>query len=113
MGIRGRIAILMLLAAAAAFCGAEAWRSLRLPERADLPHEIYDAYAARAESALYYLRESEGRIAVFESGRSRSPLRVTEIELASLRTADRAMVEAGIPVLSQQELLLLLEDLGS
>ena len=30
----------------------------------------------------------------------------------TLRVADAAMVEAGIPVLSRQELLLLLEDLG-
>ena len=59
MRIRGRIALLMLLAAAAAFTGAEAWRTLRLPEDSRLPHEIYDAYAARAESAMYFLRESE------------------------------------------------------
>ena len=112
MRIRGRIALLMLLAAAAAFTGAEAWRTLRLPEDSRLPHEIYDAYSAQAESALYYLRESGGRVAVFEKARGREPLRVTKIELKSLREADRAMVEAGIPVLSRQELLLLLEDLG-
>ena len=38
---------------------------------------------------------------------------MTGIELSCLRNADRAMVQAGIPVLSRQELLLLLEDLGS
>lgn len=38
---------------------------------------------------------------------------MTRIELKCLRAADRAMVEAGIPVLSRQELLQLLEDLGS
>ena len=53
MGLRLRIALLMVLAAAAAFAGGEAWRSLRAPEDANLPHEIYDAYAARAEDALY------------------------------------------------------------
>lgn len=52
-------------------------------------------------------------MAVFETERARKPLRVTEIELCCLRAADRAMVEAGIPVLSRQELLTLLEDLGS
>lgn len=113
MGLRLRIALLMVLAAAAAFTGAEAWRGLRPGEDARLPHEIYDSYAARAESALYYLRESGGRVAVFESKRGREPLRVTGIELKCLRAADQAMVEAGIPVLSQQELLSLLEDLGS
>lgn len=113
MGLRLRIALLLVLAAAAAFAGGEAWRSLRAPEDANLPHEIYDAYAARAEDALYYLRESEGRVAVYETKRGREPLRVTGIELRSLRAADRAMVKAGIPVLSRQELLSLLEDLGS
>ncbi len=113
MGLRLRIALLMLLAAAAAFTGAEAWRGLGTPEDRSLPHEIYDSYAARAESALYYLRESGGYVAVYETARSREPLRVTKIELRCLRNADRAMVQAGIPVLSRQELLLLLEDLGS
>ncbi len=113
MGLRLRIALLMVLAAAAAFTGAEAWRGLRPREDAHLPHEIYDAYAASAESAMYYLRESEGRVAVYETERARKPLDVTEIELCCLRAADRAMVKAGIPVLSRQELLTLLEDLGS
>ena len=70
-------------------------------------------HAERAEGAVCYLRESGGYVAVFETGRSREPLRVTRIELKCLRAADRAMVEAGIPVLSRQELLQLLEDLGS
>ncbi len=113
MKIRLRIALLLLLAGAAVFTGAEAWRGLRAPEDASLPHEIYDAYAARAEGAICYLRESGGRVAGFETARSREPLRVTGIELKNLRSADRAMVQAGIPVLSRQELLLLLEDLGS
>ena len=112
MSMKLRIALLMLLAGAALFTGGEAWRSLRAPEDGRLPHEIYDAYAARAEDAVYYLRESGGYVAVFESARSREPLRVTPIELSCLRGADRAMVEAGIPVLSRQELLLLLEDLS-
>ena len=112
MGLRARAALLMLLAAAAAFTGAEAWRSLRPAEDA-LPHEIYDSLAARTEGAVCYLRESGGYVAVFERARGREPIRVTNIELRCLRRADRAMVEAGIPVLSRQELLLLLEDLGS
>ena len=113
MGLRARAALLMLLAAAAAFTGAEAWRSLRPAQDAALPHEIYDRFAARTEGAVCYLRGSGGYVAVFERSLDREPLRVTDIELRSLRRADRAMLEAGIPVLSRQELLLLLEDLGS
>lgn len=112
MGLRLRIALLMTLLAAAAFTGAEAWRNLRQTEDMNLPHEIYDSFAARAEGAICYLRASEGYVAVYPSARSREPLRVTGIELKTLRAADAAMVEAGIPVLSRQELLLLLEDLG-
>ena len=113
MGIRLRIALLMLLAAAAAFSGAEAWRGLRPPEDRNLPREIYESYAARTEGAVCYLRASDGRVAVYGTRRGREPLRVTDIELSCLRASDRAMVEAGIPVLSRQELLCLLEDLGS
>ena len=40
MGLRLRIALLLVLAAAAAFAGGEAWRSLRAPEDGTLPHEI-------------------------------------------------------------------------
>ncbi len=113
MGMRLRLALLMVLAAAAAFTGAEAWRGLRPPENRNLPREIYESYAARADGAVCYLRPSDGRVAVFSSRRGKEPLRVTNIELKCLRASDRAMVEAGIPVLSRQELLCLLEDLGS
>ena len=50
---------------------------------------------------------------MYENGRRREPISVTGIELKCLRGADRAMVEAGIPVISRTELLQLLEDLGS
>ena len=52
-------------------------------------------------------------MAVFERARDREPVSVTGIELKNLREADRAMIEAGIPVISRHELLQLLEDLGS
>ena len=52
-------------------------------------------------------------MAVYDGDGYRAPLSVTGIELQCLRGADRAMVEAGIPVTDRRELLLLLEDLGS
>ena len=113
MGWRLRVALLMVLAAAAAFTGAEAWRGLRPQKNSLLPRAIYDSYAAREEDAVCFLRQSGDYVAVYETKRAREPVQVTGIELSSLRTADRAMVEAGIPVLSRQELLMLLEDLGS
>ena len=66
-----------------------------------------------AELAEYYLRDSGGHVAVFSSRRDKTPLTVTPIETACLRTADRAMLRGGIPVESEDELLKLLEDLGS
>ena len=50
---------------------------------------------------------------VYSGKRTKQPLSVTAIELAALRTADRALVEKGIPVTDRQSLLYLLEDLGS
>ncbi|MBO5555831.1 MAG: hypothetical protein J5927_01470, partial [Oscillospiraceae bacterium] len=78
-----------------------------------VPEELYTRFAARAEGAEFYLRGSDGYVAVFRGARARQPERVTGIELGGLRTVDRALVEKGIPVLDRKELLLLLEDLGS
>lgn len=55
----------------------------------------------------------EGSVAVFDRGDPGTPLRVTDIELKSLRATDRALVEHGIPVASREALQALLEDLGS
>lgn len=113
MKLKMRIALLLCLAAAAMYTGAEALRGLQ-PERDSLlPQEIYSRFAARAETAEYFLKSSGDYVAVFQRPRDRQPLSVTGIELAQLRGADRAMVEAGIPVGDRRELLLLLEDLGS
>ena len=49
----------------------------------------------------------------FSSSAVPTPLTVTPIGTACLRTADRAMLRGGIPVESEDELLMLLEDLGS
>lgn len=113
MSLKIRIALLLALMGAALFTGAEALRSLRPVPRAGFPEEIYSTFARSADSAAYYLRQSGAYVAVFSGKRGREPLRVTEIELQSLRRADRAMIERGLPVRGLPELLALLEDLGS
>ncbi len=113
MKLRARAALLLVLAAGALCAAAEALRSVQPPVNAMLPKEIYERFAVRAEAAEFVIRQSEGYVAVFEREHPREPLSVTGIELRCLRAADRAMVEAGIPVISRSELLLLLEDLGS
>ena len=55
----------------------------------------------------------EGSVAVFDRGDPSAPLQVTDIELGSLRTADRALIERGYPIASPEALQALLEDLGS
>ena len=47
------------------------------------------------------------------SDADRKPLQVTGIEVAGLRRADQELLRGGITVGSQEQLLLLLEDLGS
>ena len=55
----------------------------------------------------------QGSVAVFDGGASGLPKRVTDIDLASLRATDRALIERGYPVESEEALQALLEDLGS
>ena len=112
MGLRTRIALLLCLAAAAVYTGGEALKRLE-PAQTELPEEIYSAYAANEKQAEYFLKNREGYVAVY-SGKSASELSgVAQIEVDGLRTADKAMLEKGIPVVSRTELLTLLEDLGS
>ncbi len=108
-----RIALLMCLVAAAVYTGAEAWRGLRPAQESKLPEEIYARFLARADTAEFYLKGQGDYVAVYAGARDSEPVTVTGIELDCLRSADRAMVEQGIPVTDRKELLLLLEDLGS
>ena len=63
--------------------------------------------------AEYILRDYEGYVSVFASDADRKPLQVTGIEVAGLRRADQELLRGGITVGSQEQLLMLLEDLGS
>lgn len=102
----------MCLAAAAAWSAVAAFESLQPPELYALPQEIYADYVAADQQAQYRL-EARGNYVAVCSGKGDKTLLVTDIELNGLRGADRAMIEMGIPVTDRQQLLLLLEDLGS
>lgn len=113
MGFRIKIGLLVCLAMGAVFTGIEAVRTLR-PDTADtVPETVYAQYGEREDSAEFYLRVSGGYVAVFTGRREKEPVTVTAIEVSNLRGADRAMLERGIPVSDKNELLELLEDLGS
>jgi len=66
----------------------------------------------QSPAADYRLGEHNGLLAVY-SGEDTEPVTVTDIALSSLRQADRDMISRGIAASSQEELLSLLEDLGS
>lgn len=66
-----------------------------------------------AQTRGYTLREYEGNVAVFGNENHSEPISVTDIELASLRQADRDKISAGISISGEGELQALLEDLGS
>ena len=108
MGLKIKTGLLLCLMSAAV-CSC---RSMHFSSSA-VPEEIYAQFMDSAPLAEYYLRDSGGHVAVFSSRRDKTPLTVTPIETACLRTADRAMLRGGIPVESEDELLMLLEDLGS
>lgn len=113
MRLKMKMTALALIATLAVYTALGAARSLRPAVHDSVPTEIYARFSAREESAEYFLKDCDGFVAVYEAAKSRAPETVTAIETASLRGADRAMIEKGIPVSDRQELLELLEDLGS
>ncbi len=111
--IKIRIVILCLLLTAALYMGSQAIGSLQSGKQCSLPEEIYGDFAAKADTAQFFVKNNDGFVTVFKDKKFRKILTVTEIETAFLRKTDRAMLETGIPVADRTELLRLLEDLGS
>ena len=112
MGTRIKAAVLLCLMSAAAYSVCGAYQSMHRSTQNALPEELSARFESSGE-AEYFLRESGGYIAVFETRRARTPLSVTTIETSVLRSTDRQLLSRGIPVKNIAELLLLLEDLGS
>ena len=112
MRTKVKAAILLCLVSAAAYSVCGAYKSMQRASALSLPEELSARLEAKS-GAEYFLRESDGFVAVFESRKGRSPLSVTGIETAQLRRTDRQLLSRGIPVMNLAELLELLEDLGS
>ena len=70
-------------------------------------------FSRRDGAEGYVLAAADGRVAVFTAGDRRTPVAVTDIELDTLRAADRALLDAGLAVPDGDALQQLLEDLGS
>lgn len=113
MKMRLKAALIILLSLAAMRTAFGAYRSIKPYALSALPEDIYYKYAVRDGNAVYCLRSCDGYVAVYDAEHPRTPLNITVIETACLRSIDRAMLDKGIPVESDVQLLELLEDLGS
>lgn len=72
--------------------------------------EIYERFSD-VKNARYCVKERDGYVAVFENG-AEEPFRRTDIPVALLPGADRAMVRRGMAAADRDALIRLLEDLG-
>ena len=106
-----KLVLLTFVAALALYMARSAFMTLRAGED-ELPSEVYAQFNAKMAGAEYILRLNDGYVTVYRNGRS-SPEIVTDIESAVLRRADEAMLEKGIPANDLNEVLTLLEDLGT
>ena len=66
-----------------------------------------------AEVGGFLLRDTGGRLCVYEYGAPERPIMVTDISTLGMRMADRERLAAGVPVSGREELLSMLEDFGS
>lgn len=112
MSTRTKIWCMCCMILSAAFSATAAYKTL-IPANSSIPTELYAHFMEKKDSAKYYLRLSEGSVAVYGDSKYRKLLENTDIPASSLRKADRAMLEKGIPAGNGRELLALLEDLGS
>lgn len=112
MGIRIKAAILLCLMSAAAYSLFGAYESMHRSHTKTVSHELSTRFTDPIK-AEYFLRDKGGYVAVYEGRLSRTPLTITGIETAQLRSADRELLSTGIPVSDSAEVLRLLEDLGS
>ena len=101
---KSHIVIVALIMALASVITAAAFT---LPEQDSTVQPV-----AEETAADYYLRDCDGYIAVYR-GSSSTPLDITDIETATLNDTDINLLRSGIPAHSRNELLMLLEDLGS
>lgn len=100
-----------ILAITAVFTAFWALRSIGA-KAGTAPAAAYEWSCDEAD-AEFVLREYGGYVGVFAADSTKTPLTVTNIEVDTLREADRDMLGAGIAVSDRDELLTLLEDLGS
>lgn len=104
--------IIDLLAVAAAFACA-VWLLLAVCMPAPAPAPIAaTAAASGVERPQYYAALLDGRVVIYLVGQF-DPVLTTEIDVRTLPDADRAALDAGIPLDGMEAVQHLLEDYGS
>ncbi len=109
MKLRYRITLCALLLLTAALCASYTVQGLRDAPAARAAASTPAAVSARPDS--FTLCAKNGCVAVLDPDCGAAV--VTDIELDTLRESDRLLIEDGLTVSSREELLALLEDLGS
>lgn len=112
MSMRIKSALLVCLVCAAVLSVCIAYKDIHGSVPSVLPEQVFAALN-KTEHCAYYLREKDGRVAVYPNTLSTKPLQLTDISTSLLRAADRAMLSKGIPVSDDTQLLILLEDFSS
>lgn len=74
-----------------------------------LNKENFQSYSLHSSYPSYVVKDYNGNIAVYESGRS-EPFRVTETLVKDLPYADKELLEFGIEANNIEELNIILED---
>lgn len=106
---RKAIAILSITAACILSAGtAAAFSSLHEQRQ----REFSSAAESTASAPAYWLREYEGKLAVFEEG-TPQPVQIIDLDVRTLPPYDQGLLQAGIAADSRQELSRLLEDYTS
>ena len=105
---RGRAISLFTAASAALIMTVSAALSLSNTDTAP-PAPLPASAGAPAECSLYTVGEENGMVAVF-SGSDGSLIELTDYPVAALPIADREALSIGIPIDSDEELAMLMED---
>ena len=111
MNIKYRIFACVLLAITAAFCASYTIADVRGAEE-EVPRQLHTVQTAQPAPEGYTLCARDGCVAVLDPDLGETAV-ITNIPLDTLRETDRALIEAGLRVETREELLSLLEDLGS
>lgn len=115
MKISVKIAVLAIMAVVATAMAVTAVKSIAAVDDNNTAPTVMDSASVKLDEtdAEYYLRDCSGYVAVFKGERSNTPIEITEIETETLNNVDRQLLKDGIPAENKNELLMLLEDLGS